>query len=529
MHLPRPLSSALVVIPLAVVLVGALLGHPASAQGATASSYLYLTQWGSTGGFDGQFLGVTGVAVGASGDVYAVDNGNDRVEVFEPNGTYLFQWGKYGSGPGEFNSPQGITTDNLGNVYVVDANNGRVQEFDASGTYLNQFINWTATTARFTPTGVTTDSQDNVYVASFPNNFCCSAQMNKYDQSGSLLEEKATPSFPAITIDGQDDLFVLAVDTVEKYDLNENLLLSFGYYGNGDGLLMSPHGLVVDSTENVFVADTGNNRIEKFDGQGNYLDQFGTLGSGNGQLTAPQAVEVDASGNVYVADTGNNRIEVFTNHPPTPTPTGTATASPTSRSTFTPTPTATATSTQTPTAPPTRTPTVTPTPTVAATFTQTPTSTPTSTITATSTSATPSPTVTATPAVALPDLRETALTNPPTSANPSTSFQVADTVTNFGTAYAVPTTTLYFLVQSRTSIIRLSGGRDVPDLPPGTSSTGLATVTVPGTTAPGRYYLVACADALRSVTESNESNNCRVSTTLITIQPTATAVPSATP
>ena len=59
--------------------------------------------------------------------------------------------------------------------------------------------------------------------------------------------------------------------------------------------LSSPTGIVQDSSGNLFIADTGNNRVVKAP----------WTGSG---LSAPEAVAVDPSGNVYIADTGNNRI-----------------------------------------------------------------------------------------------------------------------------------------------------------------------------------------------------------------------------
>lgn len=42
-----------------------------------------------------------------------------------------------------------------------------------------------------------------------------------------------------------------------------------------------------------------------------YNTQWGSLGSGNGQFNSPRGMAVDSSGNVYVADTGNNRIQKF--------------------------------------------------------------------------------------------------------------------------------------------------------------------------------------------------------------------------
>jgi hypothetical protein len=62
----------------------------------------------------------------------------------------------------------------------------------------------------------------------------------------------------------------------------------------------------------------------------------------------------------------------------------------------------------------------------------------------------------------------------------------------------------------------------------GATSTGSASVTVPVTTkvgvipttvSPATYYLLACADDLKKVPESNEKNNCKASATRVTVNP----------
>gem|GEM_PF-5382956 len=70
--------------------------------------------------------------------------------------------------------------------------------------------------------------------------------------------------------------------------------------------------MVVDTSANIFVADTGNNRVQKLDNTGAYASQFGTSGTADGQFAAPKGVAVDTLGNIYVADSNNNRIQKFT-------------------------------------------------------------------------------------------------------------------------------------------------------------------------------------------------------------------------
>jgi len=102
---------------------------------------------------------------------------------------------------------------------------------------------------------------------------------------------------------------------------------ALGYSGDGgaatNATLGNPYGVAVDSHGNVFIADTGNQRIREVGTNGiiTTVAGNGALGySGDGgaatnaTLGNPYGVAVDAYGNVYIADTGNDRIrEVGTN------------------------------------------------------------------------------------------------------------------------------------------------------------------------------------------------------------------------
>jgi pimeloyl-ACP methyl ester carboxylesterase len=70
-------------------------------------------------------------------------------------------------------------------------------------------------------------------------------------------------------------------------------------------------GITTDAEGNVYVADSGNNRIQKFTSTGVLLAVWGSSGSGPGQFNYPAAVAVDSNA-VYVADENNHRIQKFT-------------------------------------------------------------------------------------------------------------------------------------------------------------------------------------------------------------------------
>ena len=73
-----------------------------------------------------------------------------------------------------------------------------------------------------------------------------------------------------------------------------------------------PRSIEIDSsTDSVYVADAGNERIQKFDSNGNYITQWGNKGNGTGQFTYPGDIAIDSIGNVYVLDSGNHRIQKF--------------------------------------------------------------------------------------------------------------------------------------------------------------------------------------------------------------------------
>jgi DNA-binding beta-propeller fold protein YncE len=81
------------------------------------------------------------VAFGSAGEVYISQGhgkGESRVLKFDADGNFLKTWGGHGAAAGQFNVPHSIVTDAKGLLYVADRSNQRIQVFDAEGTWLRE-------------------------------------------------------------------------------------------------------------------------------------------------------------------------------------------------------------------------------------------------------------------------------------------------------------------------------------------------------------------------------------------------------
>ena len=89
---------------------------------------------------DGNFRQPTDVAWDSQGNTYITDGYiNSRVAKYDKNGDWVKSWGEPGTGPGQFRTPHAIAIDRNDNVYVGDRGNQRVQIFNTDGTYLREW------------------------------------------------------------------------------------------------------------------------------------------------------------------------------------------------------------------------------------------------------------------------------------------------------------------------------------------------------------------------------------------------------
>ncbi len=90
----------------------------------------------------------------------------------------------------------------------------------------------------------------------------------------------------------------------------------FGGRGEGEGQFEGLRGVAVDSEGHVWTVETSFTlgyvpRAEEFTAEGVLIKQSGAEGNNNGQFKSTEGIAVDGKGDVYVADTGNDRIQEF--------------------------------------------------------------------------------------------------------------------------------------------------------------------------------------------------------------------------
>ncbi|MBF0135898.1 MAG: hypothetical protein H7833_15520 [Magnetococcus sp. DMHC-1] len=101
-----------------------------------AKSGKFLFDIGQRGSKDGEFNLIRDARIGPDKNLYVVDGGNFRIQVFNQDGKFIRQFGTVGRRLGQFARPKGIAMDREGNLYVSDASHANFQIFTKDGQLL---------------------------------------------------------------------------------------------------------------------------------------------------------------------------------------------------------------------------------------------------------------------------------------------------------------------------------------------------------------------------------------------------------
>jgi sugar lactone lactonase YvrE len=263
---------------------------------------------GTPGSLPGQLSGPTGVTRAFDGNIYVANTGNNRIEVFEPDGTVLPPLGGPGSGPGQFSEPSsvyGLAVEST--LLVLEAGNNRVQKLNLDGfpvTGFNGPSGAGSLPGSFNaPQGITADTDGRFWVADTGND-----RVQAFGADGTYLEtigegSLSRPRGVALGLDG----------TLYVSDSGHNQVVAYAPGSPRDGpgtqvvgpgglpgQVKDPGGIAVDARGRLDVADSGNARSERFTADGTYLDSYG--GDGSAKLRRPEGIFVTPPGDLLVAD-----------------------------------------------------------------------------------------------------------------------------------------------------------------------------------------------------------------------------------
>jgi signal peptidase I len=240
-------------------------------------------------------------AEAADGSVYIADSANNRIRKVSPAGVIsTFAGGTGGASACTYtgvvtslrmSSPRGVAVDASGNVYIADTGANCIRKVDTGGNVTRVAGGGATTTCGTTtatavslssPTGLDVDASGNVYVADTGRN--C---IRMISTTGSVTR-----------VAGGGATTTCGTTTATAVSLS------------------GPLDVDVDSSGDVYVADTGRNCIRKVVGTtvtavaggGGTTNCASTVAATSASLSAPQSVAVDAAGTVYVADTGRRCV-----------------------------------------------------------------------------------------------------------------------------------------------------------------------------------------------------------------------------
>ncbi len=304
------------------------------------------------------------VTFDSSGNFYISDTQNNSIRKVSSagvistvagNGTEGFSGDGGAATAAQLSNPVGLAFDGAGNLYIADEVNNRIRKVNSAGvistvagTGARGFDGdgGQATAAQLSfPTGVIVDGAGNIIIADRGNNRIREVNANGVistiagngnasfggDGGAATAAQLDTPT--GVALDGAGDLYIADANNnlIRKVDTN-GIISTFAGNGtgglSGDGgaataaQLNNPFSLALDSANNLYIADLGNNVIRKVSRSGAIFTVAGTgtasFGGDGGQATAAQlnspfGVALDSSDALYIADTRNNRIRKVTN------------------------------------------------------------------------------------------------------------------------------------------------------------------------------------------------------------------------
>ena len=254
-----------------------------------------------------------GLAVNQRGEITVAEYSGYCISIFSPSGEKIRS---LDSAQGQFDEPCGVAVDGDGNILVVDKSNHRIQKFTENGEFLTAVGQYGSKQLEFLhPVGVAVNYRNRkVYICDKINNRIQILNANLTFSSSFGSRGSGQFNFPYdVALDSTENVYVADSGShcIQVFTAEGKFLRKFGKYGSGRGELDFPISVSIDSDDIVYVTEHDNHRVSMFTSEGQFLRSFGTKGRGPGQFDSPCGITVDRDGLVYVSDTDNSRIQIF--------------------------------------------------------------------------------------------------------------------------------------------------------------------------------------------------------------------------
>lgn len=249
---------------------------------------------------------------------YVTDTNNKRVLVFDNAGNILYHFGEEGTKEGQFKFPYGISIDDKGRVFVADMYNGKISIHDEKGKFIEYFAQQTMTDKKLSSPAALRIIDNKVYVTDIQAN-----KVFVLDMKGKLLLEIGTAGkdpgeFIApngITADGDGNIYVMDTGNqrVQIFDKTGKFkkIVNGSNDGKGESVFVNPRGIGIDSRGIMYVVSNLTHIVYGFDKDGKEVFTFGGMGEENGKFYLPNGLYIDEDDNVFITDTLNLRVSVF--------------------------------------------------------------------------------------------------------------------------------------------------------------------------------------------------------------------------
>ncbi len=277
--------------------------------------------FGASGRAVGQFDAPVGVATDASGIRAVTDSVNGRIQLLAPDGAVIAQWGAPAPGQTLLPKPVAVAFDGGGNAYVLDQRRARILVFNRTTGTLARTIGaqGSGPGGLLTPSALAIDQGGTIWVADTGNQ-----RVARFTLSGAPLPpivDIGAVRGIAVTPDGSKVYTTDSAARIMAFSPDGSLLDEFGGRGRRSAS-STPPPRSRSTPPATWIADRGNNRVQEFGPNGERLLTMGERGIGPGQFVHPTGVSVDCHGILTVTDTDNNRVQQFALAAPSVAPCG---------------------------------------------------------------------------------------------------------------------------------------------------------------------------------------------------------------